>query len=188
VATSLDVSVRIFTRHTRRGWRYEVVSRSLAEDIRIALAVDQERLARNGWQRRKRLLKYAVPGVVRRLSAGRRVRLLTLPYPGASMETVGGAWKLMAARLLRECGELQFCGTRAIGARTGNPHVHVLCDWGDHFVPQAWLAATWLELAGFQVVDVREVKSEGAARYVAANVAGYLSQQAGGRMFRSARW
>jgi hypothetical protein len=190
--SSLDApfaSARIYTvRRTVSGGLYQVSSDSLAEDVELALRLDGDRIRRNGWQRRKRLLRWAVPGVELRLQAGRVVRLVTLPAPGLSMAHLAHAWLAFRMRIERRAGELEFCGTRAIGSRTGVPHVHVLCDWGSAWVSQSWLSIAWLELTGYGVVDVRQVRSAGAARYVAANVAGYVSDQAGGRMFRSAGW
>lgn len=188
MASSLDTSVRIWTRFRPGvGW-WTVETRSLSEDVAQAVRDAQQRWRSQAWQRRKRLKMYAVPGVLWRLEVGRRVRLLTLPYPGATMAQVAGAWNLLRRRIERRTGELEFCGTRAIGGRTGNPHAHVLCDWGAGFIDQVELAEWWFEITGYRVVDVRMVKSAGAAEYVAANVAGYVSDQAGGRMFRSRGW
>jgi hypothetical protein len=104
------------------------------------------------------------------------------------MGALAVAWSDLRKRVVRETGELEFCGTRAIGARTGVPHGHVLADWGFAWLEQEWFSDAWSEITGFRVVDVRQVRSEGAARYVAANVAGYVADQAGGRMFRSRGW
>jgi hypothetical protein len=68
------------------------------------------------------------------------------------------------------------------------PHAHVLCDWGEEWIEQAWLSDSWQAITSYRVVDVRQVESTKAARYVADNVAGYVSDQAGGRMFRSRGW
>jgi len=175
-------------RRTRSGAVYAVAADSLAEDIAVRVAVRVDQWERLGWQRRRRLLKWSVPGVERRLSAGRRVRLLTLPAPGVTMAQLSESWAALRHRILRSAGELEFCGTRALGSRTGVPHVHVLCDWGGAWLSQEWLSAAWAVITSYTVVDVREVRSVGAARYVAANVAGYVSDQAGGRMFRSRGW
>jgi hypothetical protein len=175
-------------RRTRSGGVYLVAADSLAEDVKVAVAVRVDQWDRLGWQRRKRLLKWAVPGVEWRLQAGRRVRLLTIPAPGVTMAQLSECWSQLRKRLERRAPELEFCGTRAVGSRTGVPHVHVLCDWGSAWVSQAWLSTAWQEITSYGVVDVREVRSIGAARYVAANVAGYVSDQAGGRMFRSRGW
>lgn len=192
VPSSLDApfaSGRKWTvRRTRSGAVYQVAADSLAEDVKVAVAVRSEQWDRLGWQRRKRLLKWAVPGVERRLTAGRRVRLLTIPAPGVTMAQLSDCWADLRHRIVRSAGELEFCGTRALGSRTGVPHVHVLCDWGEAWISQEWLSAAWREITSYSVVDVREVRSAGAARYVAANVAGYVSDQAGGRMFRSRGW
>jgi len=189
VSSSLDAFVRIYSRRrTSQGAIYEVASDSLADDVKVAVAIAEQRFRYLGWQRRKRLLAWAVPGVERRLAAGRRVRLLTLPYPGSSMGELAQAWRNLRDRLVRKTGELEFCGTRAVGSRTGVAHAHVLCDWGAAYAEQAWFSESWREISGFGVVDVRQVVSVGAARYVAANVAGYVSDQAGGRMFRSKGW
>lgn len=192
IPSSLDTpfaSGRKWTaRRTRSGGVYQVAADGLAEDVKVAVAVRVEQWDRLGWQRRKRLLKWAVPGVERRLLAGRRVRLLTIPAPGVTMAQLAESWFALRHRITRQAGELEFCGTRAVGGRTGVPHIHVLCDWGEAWLPQAWFSEAWRGITSYAVVDVREVKSVGAARYVAANVAGYVSDQAGGRMFRSRGW
>lgn len=175
-------------RSTSGGAAYFSASDSLADDVRIALAIEAEKFKHNGWERRKRLLLWAVPGVEWRLQKGREVRLLTIPGPGMAMRDLAEAWKRLAQRIKRQTGELEFCGTRAIGGNTGLPHIHVLCDWGGAYVPQGWFSVAWADLTSYRVIDVRRVRSVGAARYVASNVAGYLSQQAGGRMFRSRGW
>lgn len=189
---SLDMpfaSARVWVdRTTWSGARYQSASDSLFDDIRIAVDLDAERVRRNGWGRRKRLLAWSVPGVERRLAAGRLVRLLTLPGPGMRMEDLAQSWKSLAQRMKRSAGELEFCGTRAIGAKTGVPHVHVLCDWGTYYIPQGWFSMAWADITSYKVVDVRRVRDARAARYVASNVAGYLADQAGGRMFRSRGW
>lgn len=165
-----------------------MASDSLAEDLKVAVDIRADQWKRLGWQRRKRLLRWAVPGVENRLLCGRRVRLLTIPAPGVTMAELSECWSQLRKRIERRSGELEFCGTRALGSKTGVPHIHVLCDWGTVWVSQAWLSIAWQEITSYGVVDVREVRSAGAARYVAANVAGYLSDQAGGRMFRSRGW
>ena len=104
------------------------------------------------------------------------------------MGQLADSWSQLRKRIDRHAGELAFCGTRALGSRTGVPHVHVLCDWGSAYVSQSWLSDAWEGITSYAVVDVRQVRSAGAARYVAANVAGYVSDQAGGRMFRSRNW
>jgi hypothetical protein len=189
MSSSLDAFVRIWTqRRTASGAVYGVAADSLAEDVKVAVAVAEQRFRYLGWQRRKRLLAWAVPGVQRRLASGRRIRLVTLPYPRSSMAQLAHAWLVLRHRIERRTGELEFCGTRAIGSRTGVPHCHVLADWGPEWLAQEWFSMSWREITGFSVVDVRQVSSVGAARYVAANVAGYVSDQAGGRMFRSRGW
>jgi hypothetical protein len=189
---SLDASFasdrRTTPRRTRSGAVYLASADNLAEDIRVAVDVREEQWRHLAWQRRKRLLKWSVPGVERRLLAGRRVRLLTIPAPGVTMAQLSDCWSQLRKRIERRAGELEFCGTRALGSKTGVPHVHVLCDWGTAFVSQAWLSEAWQSITSYAVIDVREVSSSGAARYVAANVAGYVSDQAGGRMFRSRNW
>lgn len=154
----------------------------------MAVRMAEDRWRHNGWQRRKRLLAWAVPGVEWRLNRGRKVRLLTLPGPGMAMGDLAQAWRAIAKRIWRQSHELEFCGTRGIGSLHGVPHIHVLCDWGESWIPQGWFSMAWRDVTSYRVVDVRRVKSIGAARYVAANVAGYLADQAGGRMFRSRAW
>lgn len=192
VASSLDLPFasgrKTTVRRTVSGGLYLVSADDLAEDVKVAVAIREEQWRRLGYERRKRLLKWAVPGVDRRLAAGRRVRLLTIPAPGVSMAQLAESWAALRHRITRAAGELEFCGTRALGSRTGVPHVHVLCDWGSSWISQGWLSEAWEAITSYRVVDVREVQSSGAARYVAANVAGYLSDQAGGRMFRSRGW
>jgi hypothetical protein len=53
---------------------------------------------------------------------------------------------------------------------------------------QAALSAMWRELTEYAVVDIREVKSVGAARYVAAQVTGYVAEQGTGRVLVSKGW
>src|SRR5438874_3049990 len=137
-SSSLDASFasgRKYTvRRTVSGGLYQVSADTLAEDVQAAVSLREEQWRHLAWQRRKRLLKWAVPGVERRLLTGRRVRLLTIPAPGVTMQQLAEAWVALRHRLVRRAGELEFCGTRALGSRTGVPHVHVLCDWGTSWV------------------------------------------------------
>lgn len=185
---SLDTSVRIWTRWSWGGGWYQVVTRSLAEDIAFTVAEAERRWLRQGYQRRRRLRDALTAGVASRLTAGRRCRLLTLPYPGASSVELHAAWVLMRHRIRRRTGELEFCGTVAVGDEHGVLHLHVVADWGGSWIGQDELSRWWRELTSYAVVDVRQVKSEGAAAYVARQVGGYVGQQGTGRMVKSRGW
>lgn len=53
--------------------------------------------------------------------------------------------------------------------KTGWPHLHILAR--TEFIDQAWLSATWSELTGAPIVDIRRVRQvEDAASYVAKYV------------------
>jgi hypothetical protein len=127
-------------------------------------------------------------GIDRRLRAGRRLRLVTLPMPDADAADLWAAFRLLVRELRRELPELEYCGTRSVGPKTGVMHVHVVMDWGTAWMPQERLSALWERYTGYRVVDIREVRSTAVAGYVARQVGGYIGDQGTGRLLRSAGW
>jgi hypothetical protein len=107
--------------------------------------------------------------------------------PDADAGDLWAAFRLLVRELRRE-GDLDYCGTRATGSKTGLLHVHVVMDWGDRFVSQDRLSKLWERYTGYAVVDVREVRSVGAAAYIARQVGGYVGEQGTGRLLASAGW
>jgi hypothetical protein len=124
-------------------------------------------------------------GISRRLALGRRLSLVTLPFPGADARELHAAFRLLVKRL-RVRGPVEFCGVRAVGSKSGVLHVHAVMDMA--YVRQAVLSAMWRELTEYAVVDIRELKTVGAARYVAAQVTGYVAEQGTGRVLVSKGW
>jgi len=114
--------------------------------------------------------------------------LVTLPFPGADAKDLYSAFRLLVKRLRRQQGVVEFWGVRAVGSKSGVLHVHAVMDMGYLRGGQARLSELWLGITGFGVVDIREVKSAGAARYVAAQVTGYVAEQGTGRMLVSKGW
>lgn len=103
---------------------------------------------------------------------GRRLLTLTLrPDPSRSLQEeldrANAAWRTLWKRI----GRLQ--GPRARGyvkvvelTAAGTPHLHIIADCA--YVSQAWLSATWDELTGAPIVDIRRVNSRaGLSRYLA---------------------
>ncbi len=188
VRQSLDSHVRKWARVSSRGGLYVVESRTLAEDIQIAVRIAQQRWSYEGYQRRKRVKSRLEAGITSRLFQGRRLSLVTLPFPGADSGELWAAFRLLVRRLRHEQGKVEFCGVRAIGSRTGVLHAHVVMDMGYLKGGQRWLSEQWEILTGCRVVDIREVKSAGVVGYVARQVTGYVSDQGTGRILISKGW
>jgi hypothetical protein len=185
---SLDSHVRKWARFSSRGGFYTVLSYSLAEDIAIAVRIAQQRWAYEGYQRRKRVRQRLEAGIISRLARGRRLSLVTLPFPGADTGELWAAFRLLVRRLRHQQGSVEFCGVRAVGSKTGVLHAHVVMDMGYLKGGQKWLSEQWEILTGCRVVDIREVKSSGVVGYVARQVTGYVADQGTGRLLISKGW
>ena len=124
-------------------------------------------------------------GIERRLVLKERVRFLTLTEdpakPFATAKDLQTAWNRFKAAINRKQRRIGEYVAVTEMTQKGRPHVHCLFE-GD-FIAQAELVRR-AEAAGFgRVVDIREVRNDGApdcsARYVSKELAGYVSKGAG---------
>lgn len=185
---SLDSHVRKWPMVSSRGGLYVVETRSLAEDIRLAVRLALRRWSYDGYQRRRRVREFLELGISRRLKVGRRLSFVTLPFPGADAYDLWAAFRLLVKQLRRRQGSVEFCGVRATGSRSGVMHVHVVMDMGYLAGGQAELSRLWKGLTGYGVVDIREVKSTSVVEYIARQVSGYVADQGTGRVLKSKGW
>jgi len=75
-------------------------------------------------------------------------------------------WNAMRTALSRRYENLSFIWVREEGEKseTAHPHLHIIVN---QYIPQGWLSATWSELGGGEVVDIRYLdRVEKAAHYV----------------------
>lgn len=72
-------------------------------------------------------------------------------------------WNALRTRLRREVGDFSFIWVRE-EQESGLPHLHVIVS---RFLPQSVVSASWADLGGGEVVDIRQVdRVEKAAHYV----------------------
>jgi len=75
-------------------------------------------------------------------------------------------WNALRTALSRRYEEFSYIWVREEGEKseTAHPHLHIIVN---QYVPQGWLSATWSELGGGEVVDIRKIdRVEKAAHYV----------------------
>jgi len=75
-------------------------------------------------------------------------------------------WNALRTALSRRYDDFSFIWVREEGEKseTAHPHLHIIIN---QYVPQEWLSATWSELGGGEVVDIRYLdRVEKAAHYV----------------------
>lgn len=72
-------------------------------------------------------------------------------------------WNALRTELTDRYGSISYIWVREEGEE-GHPHLHIIIN---RYLPQEWLARTWAELGGGEVVDIRRLDSvENAAHYV----------------------
>jgi hypothetical protein len=166
-------------------WGYDVVSRSLAQDIAVAVALDGERQERNGWQRRKRM-REAFDAMVAR-HPGELLRWARFSMPGAEEPApLRSAWKVYSRWWRRNHGPMDY--QAVIDRGPIGEHVwHLHVAYFGAFVDQVELARAWARAGGPEFVYVRSARAGQARYYLGKRIVGYLEDKNKGRRM-AGRW
>ncbi len=160
-------------------WSYGSVARSLADDIRIALALDAEQQARNASQRRKGLNRAMDRMIARHLGEGLRWARFSMPGEDGKGRLLA-AWTSYCRWWQRNHGAMDYQAVLDRGPHGEHVwHLHVA--YFGAFVDQVELAAAWCRCGGPEFVYVRTVREGQARLYLRKRLVGYLDAKSQGR-------
>ena len=96
--------------------------------------------------------------------------LITLTsLPGASWPFIMRRFSRFVSRARKRFGHFEYAAIKEEGSRARMKHLHVIVT-GAPWLPRKWLSGEWTRLSGAWNVDVRRIRTEGAASYVAKYV------------------
>lgn len=166
-------------------WAYASVSRSLADDIKIALALDAERQVRNAYERRKSCGAAFDRMVGRHPDEGLKWSRFSMPGEDGKTRLLA-AWQSYIQWWSRNHGAMDYQAVLDQGPNGEHVwHLHVA--YFGAFVAQEELAAAWSRCGGPAFVYIRTVRHGQARYYLGKRLVGYLDAKTSGRRMQG-RW